>query len=208
MSVEELVHAVQKAIDSIQQAEQAVAHGVDSFDHARQIWGTIFAGSASECAHLLLSEQCRAELARLTTSLPILGYALCRYLVNIGAVDQWVARAERSCPSRSTDNDTTFPSIKLGREADVRSIPPPGVKPGWTSRIADNGKGVVYQEPGSSGNANMIRVMDATSRYPYGYVRFYNEAGQPVGLNGKPAPRSETHIPRERDGSYPTPTGW
>jgi hypothetical protein len=82
------------------------------------------------------------------------------------------------------------------------------VKPGWTARTADNGKGTVYQAPDAAGNANMVRVMDSTPQYPNGYVRFYNEQGQPIGLNGKPGPNSETHIPRSQDGTYPIPQGW
>lgn len=85
---------------------------------------------------------------------------------------------------------------------------PPGVKPGWKARPADNGKGTVYQKPGSVGNANSMRVMEPTSKYPNGYVRFYNEHGQPIGLNGKPGPNSETHIPIRPDGTYPLPKGW
>lgn len=85
---------------------------------------------------------------------------------------------------------------------------PPGVKDGWEARTADNGKGTVYQEPGAKGNANMVRIMDPKPGYPNGYVRFYNEHGQPVGLNGKPGPNSETHIPLRPDGSYPVPEGW
>jgi hypothetical protein len=85
---------------------------------------------------------------------------------------------------------------------------PPGVKPDWTSRTADNGKGEVYQKPGATGNADTVRVMDPTPQYPNGYVRFYNEYGQPVKLDGKPGPNSETHIPRSPDGTYPVPKGW
>lgn len=84
----------------------------------------------------------------------------------------------------------------------------PGVKEGWTSRVADNGNGTVWQAPGSTGNANTLRVMGPDGRYPNGYVRFYNEHGQPIGLDGKPGLRSDTHIPRGPDGWYELPEGW
>lgn len=83
-----------------------------------------------------------------------------------------------------------------------------GVPGSWTEREADNGKGTVYQDPNASGNANMLRKMDPTGRYPNGYVRFYNEHGQPIGLDGKPGPRSKTHIPVNDDGTYDVPEGW
>jgi hypothetical protein len=79
---------------------------------------------------------------------------------------------------------------------------------GWSRRTADNGLGTVYQRPGATGNADMLRVMGPTQRYPHGYVRFHNEHGQPVGLDGTPGSRAHTHIPRNPDGSYPTPEGW
>lgn len=85
---------------------------------------------------------------------------------------------------------------------------PAGAKSGWESRPADNGRGTVYQRPGADGDADSIRIADPTPQYPHGYVRFYNEHGQPVDLNGKPTSRAETHIPRAPDGSYPLPKGW
>jgi hypothetical protein len=75
----------------------------------------------------------------------------------------------------------------------------------WTSRVADNGKGIVYQQPGAVGNASMIRIMEPTPMYPQGYVRVHNKFGQPVDVYGKPGPQSATHIPRGYTGPWP---GW
>ncbi|MGC4755632.1 RHS repeat domain-containing protein [Micromonospora trifolii] len=85
---------------------------------------------------------------------------------------------------------------------------PMGTGAGWVARTADNGKGIVFQAPGAIKNADSIRVMNATPRYPNGYVRFYNERGQPIGLNGKPGSNPETHIPINSDSTYPLPKGW
>ncbi|WP_405583393.1 polymorphic toxin-type HINT domain-containing protein [Streptomyces sp. NBC_01092] len=85
---------------------------------------------------------------------------------------------------------------------------PTGVGDDWVARAADNGKGSVWQKPGSTGNADMLRVMNPTGRYPDGYVRFTNKHGQPIGLDGKPGSKADTHIPMNPDGTYPLPVGW
>ncbi|WP_131810024.1 hypothetical protein [Mycolicibacterium mucogenicum] len=88
--------------------------------------------------------------------------------------------------------------------------PPAGTQPGWNARVTNNGKGMIYQQPGSTQDSNSVRVMDpgADPRYPDGYVKFTNQYNQPIGLDGKPANRAEAHIPRNPDGSYPIPKGW
>jgi hypothetical protein len=104
----------------------------------------------------------------------------------------------------------------LGRKGKREEPKPPtsnlpaGVKPGWVQRPADNGKGIVYQEPGAIKDQNSIRIMEpgADPRYPNGYVRFTNEHNQPINLDGKPGSPAETHIPRNPDGTYPLPKGW
>ena len=50
-------------------------------------------------------------------------------------------------------------------------------------RVADNGKGIVYQDPAVpvQSNASQVRIMDPNTRYPEGYARAYNEFGQPMG---------------------------
>ena len=88
---------------------------------------------------------------------------------------------------------------------------------GWKGRVSENGKGEVWQKPESAGappgspkNADSVRIMEGTDRYPDGYVRFYNEHGQPVDVNGKPGPAKspDTHFPIRPDGSYDVPQGW
>jgi hypothetical protein len=101
--------------------------------------------------------------------------------------------------------------IKTGKEAaPVPESPPAGVKEGWSSRPANNGKGTFWQKPGSAKNANSVRIMDkdANPLYPNGYVKFTNEHNQPIRLDARPGSDAETHIPRNLDGSYPLPEGW
>jgi hypothetical protein len=101
-----------------------------------------------------------------------------------------------------------FGGARFQHEADsvheqlARKVPIPK---GWQSRTADNGDGLVYQRPGAEGNADMIRVMAPTERYPLGYLRYYNSHGQPLDLQGKPGNRASTHIPL--DVQWPIP-GW
>ncbi|MEX0428565.1 hypothetical protein AB3X52_13115 [Nocardioides sp. DS6] len=85
----------------------------------------------------------------------------------------------------------------------------------WKGRVANNGNGDVWQAPGnvdaprgSPRNANVFRDCDPDPDYPNGYVRFYNEHGQPLRLDGKPGSDAQTHIPKNPDGSYPVPEGW
>jgi hypothetical protein len=66
-------------------------------------------------------------------------------------------------------------------------------------------KVAVYQRPGATGNADMIRIMDPTPKYPNGYARVYNSHGQPVDVLGKPGPPATTHIPEDYVGPWP---GW
>jgi len=65
---------------------------------------------------------------------------------------------------------------------------------GYYAARAENGNGVVYRPNGSTSNANSIRIMGPTPRYPNGYVRFYNNQGQPINFyTGKTGPNPETH---------------
>jgi hypothetical protein len=93
---------------------------------------------------------------------------------------------------------------KFSRWPDHPSNLPP-VPAGWERRPAANSRGVIYQRPGSSGNADSIRIMWPTSGYPKGYLRYYNSVGQPLDVSGRPGPPSTTHIPLDYDGPWP---GW
>jgi len=76
----------------------------------------------------------------------------------------------------------------------------------WDFRLANNGQGSVYQEPGALGNVNMIRIMDPTARYPQGYVVYYNDVGQPLDVYGSVSSGpATTHIPIDYKGPIP---GW
>lgn len=87
----------------------------------------------------------------------------------------------------------------------------------WKGRVADNGKGEVWQSPDrintprrAPKDADMIRIMDPKEGYPFGYVRFYNSHGQPLRLDGHTGTKKgpDSHIPIRADGSYDLPIGW
>lgn len=99
------------------------------------------------------------------------------------------------CLAPSVPGQSTFVTTPSGT-----IVPVPG---GWTPRSADNGRGIVYQRPGAAGNANMMRIMEPTARYPSGYLRYYNQYGQPLDAFGKPGPREATHIPLDYHGPIP-----
>lgn len=65
--------------------------------------------------------------------------------------------------------------------------------------------GHVYQRPGAFRNADSIRIMEPTSKYPSGYVRYYNSGNQPLDVFGNPGADPFTHIPQDYVGPWP---GW
>jgi len=84
---------------------------------------------------------------------------------------------------------------------------PPSIPAGWIKEPAQNGLGWVWRAPGTTGNANTIRVMNPTSRYPTGYWRQYNSSGQPINpLTGRQPGNvtreqfnQQTHVPLPRN---------
>jgi hypothetical protein len=78
----------------------------------------------------------------------------------------------------------------------------------WEGRVVRSGKGDVWQRPGAVRDADSIRIMDPTPRYPDGYVVFTNSRNYPIGLDGMQGTRAHTHIPINPDGTYPIPKGW
>lgn len=71
-------------------------------------------------------------------------------------------------------------SIFVGTESG-KVVPIPE---GFTARVADNEAGIVFQKAGSTGNADMVRIMDPKTGYPDGYVVYYNKGGQPLSRQG------------------------
>ncbi|WP_320671610.1 RHS repeat-associated core domain-containing protein [Patulibacter defluvii] len=100
-------------------------------------------------------------------------------------------------PGAGAPRSTRFVTTSRGTTFDIPQ--------GWVAREADNGKGVVYQRPGATGNADMIRIMEPTARYPKGYYRYYNEHGQPLNAAGKPGSKADTHFPEDYAGPM---AGW
>jgi RHS repeat-associated protein len=82
------------------------------------------------------------------------------------------------------------------------------VPQGYVGRVANNGQGLVYQDPASvgQGNANMVRIGDPDAQNPTGYVRIYNSQGQPIDPStGAPGAPADTHIPLDYEGDIPLP---
>jgi hypothetical protein len=69
------------------------------------------------------------------------------------------------------------------------------IPPDYVAQPANNGQGWVFRAPGTTGNADIVRVAEENAQNPTGYVRYYNSGGQPLNWAGKPGPDDETHLP-------------
>jgi hypothetical protein len=82
------------------------------------------------------------------------------------------------------------------------------IPPNYVAQPANNGQGWVFRAPGTTGNADIVRVAEEDVQNPTGYVRYYNSGGQPLNWAGKPGPDDETHLPlRSETGSTEDPLG-
>jgi hypothetical protein len=82
------------------------------------------------------------------------------------------------------------------------------IPPNYVAEPANNGQGWVFRAPGTSGNADIVRVAEENAQNPTGYVRYNNSGGQPLNWAGKPGPDDETHLPLRSDtGSTEDPLG-
>jgi RHS repeat-associated protein len=94
----------------------------------------------------------------------------------------------------NSDNVVPSGGIEIPTNKGIINIPG-----GYSIDPARNGKGTVYRPAGASGDENSIRSMDPTENYPNGYVRVYNENGQPINPDtGKPDTPDKTHIEKKK----------
>jgi len=89
---------------------------------------------------------------------------------------------------------STADEARAAAEASGYSIPS-----SYVAEPAVNGKGWVFREAGSIGNANIVRVGESDLQNPTGYARYYNSEAQPTNIYGSPRSNDETHLPLNND---------
>lgn len=76
----------------------------------------------------------------------------------------------------------------------------PIIPAGYVSEPTSNGNGIIWRQPGTTGDANTIQIYKPTKQYENGYWKQYNSAEPtPQAINpstGNPGTKGETHIPR------------
>jgi len=101
---------------------------------------------------------------------------------------------ERATPNSSASSAGPTPALTASFGYDAkgeRTLAEPG-SGGWAQLGYD-------QAPGTTGNASIVRVGEADSQNPTGYVRYYNSGGQPLTIFRNPGTGPDTHLPLEPD---------
>jgi hypothetical protein len=219
LSIGEIGDELRRTIDLLPVTQTQAA-----LDHLDQAIATITAvtyGSQQAEVEVMLAYlgQGREQLVGAAQTLVLLREAIERFIANLGATGGAARGSGATPPSNATPppaNDGrvggaggqglarhTGGGDTTTRFADARAKLPRPVPSGWKPRVTNNGKGVAFQRPGAEGDADMVRVMDPTERYPKGYFVFHNAYGQPMTPAGKPGTRAETHISIGHDGPWP-----
>lgn len=99
--------------------------------------------------------------------------------------------------------------IALRTIIDAYNLPAPAGTGEVAIEKTSNEKGIILRNPGTQGNADTIRIQGPTARYPQGYLRYYNDEGQPIDpRTGKPGPDNLTHIEPGYKGPFKGLPGW
>jgi RHS repeat-associated protein len=162
------------------------------------------------CVEAAVAIAASAPVVAVTTAVTAVTVRAAPYIARVPALVAKASSAARAAASKigglvrmgGSGQAVTSTANGASRISQVGTANLPKIPTGWVGRVADNGKGMVYQQPGSIGNANMIRIMEPTKQFPNGYIRIYNQYGQPVDILGVPGPQSTTHIPIDYQGIW------
>lgn len=210
-------HSVVPTVNALADVGQAmVEHPEDVLSMALGA-GAIVLGAGGEVGGVALDATGVGAVAGVPINIASAG------LIATGAVAMTVGAGDLASNASKNDNrvlnEAKGPSEGKPQPGDrVPDEQRPSTSGGsWEGRVANNGKGEVWQNPenvnappGTPKNANSVRIMEGTERYPDGYVRYCDENGNPLKLDGRPGPDKspETHFPIRPDGTYDIPAGW